>query len=238
MRSLEANHRVILILAADRIEVKELCGIKSLRRGSSGVEGDLAGKRARFAISGPGVQNSRAAIALAFQAEPPSALVSVGYVGALDPAYEVGRIFLARQVRRLGSGVKYSVETPVFPNAEGVSQGTLLTIDRVAQTQAEKRMLRQSGADAVDMEAYAVAEEAQQRGVPFYCVRVVSDHANTDFLVDFNRARRRDGTFSGWHLAAQAGLSPRRWSQLLDLKRDADLASQRLAAFLTASRFS
>ncbi len=89
----------------------------------------------------------------------------------------------------------------------------------------------------MDMEAYAVAEEAERRSVPFYCVRVVSDRADTDFAIDFNRARKSDGTFSGWNIAAQAGVSPRRWKQLLGLKRDADLASKRLAEFLNTCRF-
>jgi adenosylhomocysteine nucleosidase len=202
-----------------------------------GIEGNLSGKRTRFVTNGPGMQNARAAVEQVFQAEAPSAVISVGCVGALDPALEVGQIFLARQVKRMGETVDYQGELPAFPNTEGVAQGTLLTIDRVAQTRQEKAHLRQSGADVVDMEAYAVADEAAKRAVPFYCVRVVSDHANTDFPVDFNRARRPDGTFSGWKLAAQAGLNPRRWQRLLDLKRDADLASRRLAEFLKTCQF-
>jgi adenosylhomocysteine nucleosidase len=202
-----------------------------------GVEGNLSGQQARFVANGPGVKNSRSAVETVCSNETPSAIVSVGYVGALDPALEVGQIFLARRVKRIREKVDYQGELPAFPNTEGVAQGTLLTIDRVAQTSQEKRMLRQSGADAVDMEAYAVADEAAKRTIPFYCVRVVSDHANTDFPVDFNRARRPDGTFAGWKILAQAGFSSSRWQRLLDLKRDADLASHRLAEFLTSCRF-
>jgi adenosylhomocysteine nucleosidase len=202
-----------------------------------GVEGDLSGRRARFVVSGPGVKHARAAVERVLQQETPPAVVSVGYVGALDPALEVGQIFLARRVKRMGETVNYQLDLPAFPNAGGIAQGTLLTIDRVAQTRQEKRMLRQSGADAVDMEAYAVADEAEKRSVSFYCVRVVSDHANTDFPVDFNRARRPDGTFAGWRLVAQAGFNSGRWKRLLDLKRDADLASKRLAGFLKTCKF-
>lgn len=228
---------MILILAADPLELRELCDIKFLKRRPLGVEGNLSGQQARFVANGPGVKNARAAVEAVCQAAPPSAVVSVGYVGALDPALQVGQIFLARRVKRIGERVDYQGESPAFPNAEGVAQGTLLTIDRVAQTSQEKGMLRQSGADAVDMEAYAVAGEAKQRGIPFYCVRVVSDHANTDFPVDFNRARRPDGSFAGWRILAQAGLNSSRWQRLLDLKRDADLASHRLAEFLKICRF-
>jgi len=228
---------VILVLAADRFELRGLCDIKVLGRNPGGIEGDLSGKKTRFVANGPGIENASAAVEEVCRAETPSAIVSVGYVGALDPALEVGQIFVARQVMRLDSALKYSVETPAFSDPGSVAQGTLLTIDRVAQTQEEKRVLRESGADAVDMEAYAVAEEAERRAVPFYCVRVVSDRADTDFAIDFNRARKSDGTFSGWGIVAQAGLSPRRWKQLLGLKRDADLASKRLAEFLNSCRF-
>lgn len=203
-----------------------------------GIEGSLSGQKTRFVANGPGVKNARAAVEAVCRNETPSAVVSVGYVGALDPALEVGQIFLARRVKRMGEKVDYQGELPAFPNAEGVAQGTLLTIDRVAQTSQEKRMLRQSGADAVDMEAYAVAAEAAKRSIPFYCVRVVSDHADTDFPVDFNRARRPDGTFAGWRVLAQAGFSTSRWKRLLDLKRDAELASQRLGEFLKTCEFS
>ena len=228
---------MILILAADHLELRGLCDIKFLKGSPFGVEGNLSGQQARFVANGPGVKNARAAVEAVCGQQTPSAIVSVGYVGGLDPALEVGQIFLGRRVKRIREKVDYQVELPAFPNTEGVAQGTLLTIDRVAQTSQEKGMLRQSGADAVDMEAYGVADEAKQRGIPFYCVRVVSDHANTDFPVDFNRARRPDGTFAGWKILAQAGFSSSRWQRLLDLKRDADLASQRLAEFLKTCRF-
>lgn len=228
---------MILVLAADFREIKELCAIKLLERSPLGIQGILSGKKTRFVANGPGMENARVAVTEVCRAETPSAIVSVGYVGALDPTLDVGQVFVARQVTRLDSAVKYSVETPLFAGTEGVAEGTLVTIDRVAQTQGEKRVLRESGADAVDMEAYAVAEEADRRSVPFYCVRVVSDRADTDFAVDFNRARKPDGTFSGWGVVAQAGFRPHRWKQLLGLKRDADLASKRLAEFLSSCRF-
>jgi nucleoside phosphorylase len=202
-----------------------------LKRRAIGVEGNLSGQRTRFVANGAGVTNARAAVEAVCRTGTPSAVVSVGYVGALDPALEVGQIFLVRRVKRIGEKVDYQGELPAFAHAEGVAQGTLLTIDRVAQTRQEKLMLRQSGADAVDMEAYAVADEAAKRAIPFYCVRVVSDHANTDFPVDFNRARRPDGSFAGWRILAQAGLNTSRWKRLLDLQRDAELASKRLAEF-------
>jgi hypothetical protein len=73
--------------------------------------------------------------------------------------------------------------------------------------------------------------------LPFYCIRVISDDARTSFDVDFNRARRSDGTFSGWRIAAQAGFNRRRWRCLMDLKRGGEQASHNLAAFFRHCRF-
>jgi hypothetical protein len=114
----------------------------------------------------------------------------------------------------------------------------LVTVDSVAQDAAAKARLRETGADAVDMEAAALARGAQAQQLPFYCVRAISDDARTSFEVDFNAARRRDGTFSGWRIAAQAGLSRRRWRQLMDLKRVGEQASRNLAAFFERCSFT
>jgi hypothetical protein len=88
------------------------------------------------------------------------------------------------------------------------------------------------------MEAAAIAQQAAQRGLPFYCVRAISDKAATNFGIDFNAARRSDGTFSGWRIVRQAGLSPERWRELLALRRDAQKAAETLALLLTQCRFT
>ena len=46
------------------------------------------------------------------------------------------------------------------------------------------------------MEAGGVAQRAQARGVPFYCVRVVTDLADEDMANNFNQALRPDGHFA------------------------------------------
>jgi len=113
-------------------------------------------------------------------------------------------------------------------------RGTLLTVDHVVQSAEEKRELAATGVHAVDMEAAALAKLASERSLPFYCVRVVSDAAQTSFLIDFNRALRSDGSFSVANLVWRMGLHRARWQQVLKLKRDSDLAAHSLAEFLSA----
>ena len=83
------------------------------------------------------------------------------------------------------------------------------------------------------MEAAALLDRAQRWGVPFYCVRAVSDAANEDFAVDFNAARDKEGRFRPERIVAQALRRPLSGiPELLRLRRNAGLASIALGEFL------
>jgi adenosylhomocysteine nucleosidase len=229
-----------LIVAADRREFAGFgpsrwalrpAGV-AVRWSARGLLGDTA---VLLVANGPGRANALEALETACRVTTIGAVVSTGFAGALTPQLHVGDVFLAQSVLEFGTRVEYSVSLPEC--AGPAVRGRLLTIDSVAQDAATKAALRQTGADAVDMEAAALARAAQERQLPFYCVRAVSDDARTSFEVDFNAARRPDGTFSGWRIAAQAGLSPRRWRRLMDLKRAGEQASRNLAAFFERCRF-
>ena len=57
------------------------------------------------------------------------------------------------------------------------------------------------------------------------------------FPIDLNGARRPDGTFSGWRVAAQALARPSCWKSLRRLKADSELAAVELAAFFSRAKF-
>ena len=229
---------VLLIVAADR---RELAGFTDLQPLDIGLRwsarGRLRGGPALFVATGVGEGNAVQAVERARARFEIEAMISTGFVGAVDPKLAVGKVLVAHSVRRKDPTLGYPVVLPVCPESAGAAGGVLLTIDHVAHTRAEKAALRVDGADAVDMEAAAVAGMAEAAGLPFYCVRVVSDDATTSFAIDFNRARRADGSISGWRVAAQAGLRPQRWKSLVELKRDADQAAMNLAEFLNRCRF-
>ncbi len=195
--------------------------------------GELNGVPALFAANGVG--RRAAAAAARAQAGAVDALVSVGFAGALASGYKVGDVFVAQRV--IAGGVEYAGRLPGCPD-DSCRRGTLLTVDRVVQSVEEKRRLAASGAQAVDMEAAAVAAVAAERALPFYCVRAVSDAAETALPIDFNRALRGDGSFSITDILRQAGLSCARWRQLARLKRDGGRAARSLAAFLATCEFA
>ncbi|MBI1355590.1 MAG: hypothetical protein GC160_14725 [Acidobacteria bacterium] len=231
------RERLLLVVAADW---REFGGFAERRPVLAGVRwafrAELAEGPALLAANGPGRENAERAVAEAVRRFDVSAVVSTGFVGGLAPALELADTFVAERVLRLDPRVEYSGRLPECVGGS-TRRGVLVTIDRVAQTAVEKARLHGLGADAVDMEAAAVAQSALELGLPFYCVRVVSDTAETEFAIDFNQARRADGTFSGWRVARQAGLSLSRWRRLLDLKKQSERAAEILADYLRQCRF-
>jgi nucleoside phosphorylase len=102
----------------------------------------------------------------------------------------------------------------------------------------EKAELGRSGADAVEMEAAAVAERARQYDIPFYAVRVVTDTLEESFPLDFNSMRSSDGRFSRARILAAALRRPATvFPELLKLNRTTKRASQALGDFLADARF-
>jgi len=152
-------------------------------------------------------------------------IISTGFCGALDPALRVGNIVVGGDAA-IGSSAPFV-------------RGEILSADRVAVTAAEKLALRnRTGAVAVEMEAAAVKRKAAEWGVPFICIRVVSDTAADDLPLDFNRFRNADGDFSRTRIALAAMARPfSAMPGLLELDRNCRLASRSLGDFLADCRF-
>ena len=106
-------------------------------------------------------------------------------------------------------------------------------------TVEEKRLLREkTGAIAAEMEAGAVKKIAGEWGVPFYCIRAVSDTANQDMPLDFNLYRDRAGRFSLPKIALAAISRPfTRIPALKHLEANCNVASESLGAFFADCRF-
>jgi uridine phosphorylase len=116
--------------------------------------------------------------------------------------------------------------------------GTLVSMDRVAQTTEEKRDLCSAGAQAVEMEAAGVLSRVREWGMPFYCIRSVTDLANESFHIDFNAVRTPDGRFSTPRILAAAIASPITVApELMELKRRCATAAHSLGEFIADCNF-
>lgn len=164
------------------------------------------------------------------------AVVSTGYCGGLDPKLALGDIFAATEVRYAATLGSTTGSYPVMPVA-APHHGLLLSVDRVAVTKREKAALFSSGGAAVEMEAGAVAAVAGSMGLPFYCVRVVSDTAREELPLDFNRYRDQAGRFSRPAIAIAAAMRPWSIPGLLRFDRNSRRASLKLGDFLADCRF-
>ena len=177
-----------------------------------------------------GTGAKQAAQAVDVGAPGSSAVVSTGFCGALDPALAIGDIFVATSL----GGVPIPAPRSCRPH----SGGALASIDHVAQTAAEKRELHARGAAAVEMEASGVFARAQALGLPFFCVRSVTDLAGESFANDFNRALRADGHFGTMQILRSAIRRPAvRLPELVRLRRRCAIAAGTLGEFLADCRF-
>jgi adenosylhomocysteine nucleosidase len=164
----------------------------------------------------------------------PEALVSTGFCGALAPELGVGDVVVATEV----AGPKNRYEALPVESAVAHHTGAVRTIDHIARTAGEKESLRATGACAVEMEAEAVAERAQARGLPFYCVKAVTDLAGENMANDFNAALRSDGHFDTIVILRNSLRHPRlRLPELFRLRGRSSRAARALGDFLANCQF-
>jgi hopanoid-associated phosphorylase len=126
-------------------------------------------------------------------AKRPTAVVSFGICGALDPDLEVGAIIVGSGVT--AGGEKFAADrawaTRLLEAFPGSRLGGFVSEDLVVGDPAAKAALRrQSGAMAVDMESHLVA----RTGLPFAVLRAVSDRANQTLPSSALAGFRPDGT--------------------------------------------
>ena len=227
---------MLLVIAAFS---RELAGLRPVTmRAAPGLRWvatvNLAGERAILVANGAGRTLASAAARQVLSQESIRAVISTGFAGALDPSYSVGDVFIATSVR--GEEGDFASRSPAGSYGQ-TRRGELLTVNGVVQSAAAKRDLRRLNADAVDMEAASVAAVAKEHGLPFFCIRAISDVVAEDMPVDFNRALRADGSISVWSLLAQALRGRDRWSGLMRLHRNAKLAARSLGTCLRRCEF-
>ncbi len=188
------------------------------------IEADALPASASRLITGPGFRAATAAFSRHLAAHRPSLVVSLGTCGALDPEFSLGQVFT---VSRIQSPLGVFSPLPL-----AAPPAVLHSEDRVAVTAADKQRLFSTGAQIVDMEAAALALLCQQHGIPFACLKSVSDLATEDLPLDFNLYRDEAGTFSHLRIAF-AGIM--KITALIRLQRQTRIAVKGLQLALDAA---
>jgi adenosylhomocysteine nucleosidase len=194
------------------------------------VEREYDGRRFKFFESGQivvvcggiGAEAARRATEAVFALYQPTLILSVGFAGALDPTLKVGDIFAPSRVldARDGSSTEMAA-----------GHGVLVSAATVAGVEQKAKLAESYGAQAVDMEAAAVARGAQARGVGFLAVKAISDES--DFhMPAMDRLVGGDGQFRTGRFAIFSVLRPWLWARVIQLARNGAKASRALCAEL------
>jgi adenosylhomocysteine nucleosidase len=217
---------------------------RQLGRGAlAGASGSVGGApcRAQFYAAGDvrvlvletGVGPARAEAALEWLRRGlvyrPRFILSAGFSGALQPGIRVGDVVLATEVADL-QGDCWPATWPDYGGS--LNQGRLLTVPQLLGDPAEKsRLGQQFGAVAVDMETATVARVCSRHGIPFGCVRAISDDLHTALsprLVSLLAG----GRVSPLRVLAAVTAHPRLLGQFWRLARQTRVAARQLGTAL------
>jgi len=165
------------------------------------------------------------------------ALVSFGLAGGLAEDLSVGDLVIpAVVVTSDGSSFAPAANwrtrlIEALPKNGLVSEGNLLGSDVLVSSAAEKRSLHSAtGAVAVDMESHRVARVAAETGVPFLCLRAISDDASTALPEWVAATASADGSTRYAAVFSHVLSNPGEIGRLIRLSRDSE------AAFATLRR--
>ena len=153
----------------------------------------------------------------------PQVVVSAGFAGAVVPELRVASILDPAKVIAAATGTAFGTG--------GAGSGVLVTVAAVAGPEEKRRLAERFSAQAVDMEAAAVAKAAQAGGVRFRALKAISDEL--DFpLPPTEGFLSASGRFKTLSFAAYLALRPWLWASAQAFGRNCSLAAEALAKAL------
>jgi adenosylhomocysteine nucleosidase len=219
----EAEPKVAMVAALKR-EVHPL--VKSWRK----VERPYEGRRFTFfeyecavvVCGGIGAEAARRATEAVIALYQPELVQSVGFAGALEPALKVGEIFAPGRVIDARDGSSVEIAT---------GRGLLVSAGTIAGSEQKAKLAECYHAQAVDMEAAAVARGALTHGVRFMAVKAISDESNFA-MPPMDRFVDQRGQFCTKRFVMFAALRPWLWPRVIQLARNGQKASTALCVEL------
>lgn len=173
---------------------------------------------------GIGPEPARRAAEAAISLYRPASILSVGFAGALDARLRVGDIFTPGVVVDARDGSRINIEA---------GTGVLLTFMTVAGANQKAALADSYGAQAVDMEAAAVAAAARAHAIQFGAIKVISDESTFE-MPETARFIDARGRFRTLAFAAFAALRPWLWPRVGHLARNSGKAAKALGEYLRA----
>jgi adenosylhomocysteine nucleosidase len=170
---------------------------------------------------GIGSEAARRAAEAGINLYHPRTIISAGFAGGLDPSLKVGDKLMPRQIVDFRDGSRTDV---------GSGAGVLVTVNEVAGVEQKVKLADAYGAQAVDMEAAAVARSAEAHGTKFLACKVISD-AHDSSLPPVARFMR-NGSFDTGGFIAYVAVRPWLWGGVTALARNSRFAAKALSEML------
>jgi len=165
------------------------------------------------------------------------ALVSWGMAGGLDPSLSAGAIVLPSEVVGLDGRSQSAAPqwrarmSATIATLAAVAGGKLLTSPKAVGSVVDKaELFRATGAAAVDMESFAIAEVAADHGLPFLAMRVIVDTATDTLPPVVAAAADEEGRLRVRRLLGALARAPAELAPLVRLARRYRAANRSLAA--------
>jgi len=133
-------------------------------------------------------------------------LLSVGFVGSIDPAIRPGDLCLIETVASPDSLERFYSDKSFFSLAGEVLSGyrncQLVTLNSTASSSEEKKSFRSDDFSIIDRETYWVARKAKTEDLPFLGLRTVIDGVDQglppEFVYDGDTGKVKPGRFTSW----------------------------------------
>jgi len=215
--------RVAIVAALER-------EVRPLVRDWQVKEKEYEGRRFRFfeknectlVCGGIGAEPARRAAEAVLAIYRPKVIYSAGFAGALEAGLTAGTIVQPHRLVNAADGSSVSLDC---------GEGVLVSFGSVANPEQKVKLRDSFGAQAVDMEAAAVARAAELQGAEFAVVKAISDEWDFDFP-SMERFVDSNGKFLEARFALFAAVRPWLWREVGRLARNSNRASLALCQWL------
>jgi adenosylhomocysteine nucleosidase len=221
-----ANPRPIVIAALPR-EVSAI--VKGWRHHSPAPNIHVfEDETAIIAHAGMGADRARLAVEAALGLGPASELISVGFAGSCHPSANVGDILQPTIVIDTKTGERFFTAAP-----ESAEPKILVTVPIPAGVEQKQYLGESYSAQAVDMEAAALARIARARDLPFTAIKAISDACDFE-LPDMSRFTTPTGQLRESAFALHLVTHPNLWKSVATLAKGSTLAANHLRQAIEA----
>ncbi len=171
---------------------------------------------------GIGAEAARRAAEAIIALYSPALIYSAGFAGAADVQSKIADIIIPLRVVDANDGSNVGT---------GMGEGTLVSFATVASPEQKAKLRDAYSAQAVDMEAAAVAKAAAARGIRFAAVKAISDQSDFN-LPPLDKFVAADGTFNPLRFVLFVFPRPWLWRAVIRLQRNSAKAARALCECL------